>query len=474
MDSNQQYYLDKYTKDLNLAYNNLHDSRVDYDTFKPISESSNDKTINAKKVFDNLAPNYIYYPDFLKNLQLLYLNSKAQSDADKDILKQKSDALAVFQKNYNDIVEKINALEIQIYEEELAADIQNLVNIPENMVQSDELIIAKAAADKVATDKAASDKVIADAAKALAAKNAPKVTITETGAEVCLDSMGNQIDMSICRPNTGGSTPSTPSAPSAPHIDTAAELVAKNINSWLQQYQPKANTPASTSSSTPASTPISTSSVDKVLTPEEQSAKDAKDAADKATADKAAIDKATSDKETADKAAADKIANFTPEEYINSFVFNVDLSKLNTEKATATTTETPTSSDINNSDITNVDSKISDIQNKLNNSNLTKDQILLLQKQLAAAQALKAALIELAAAQAKNSSKEEIAALQSKLSDAQTAQLDAENEVVNTEISNTPISNTPIVTSINNNSKLFFGAAVLSFIVAYNLIKKED
>ena len=469
MDSNQQYYLDKYTKDLNLAYNNLHDSRVDYDTFKPISESSNDKTINAKKVFDNLAPNYIYYPDFLKNLQLLYLNSKAQSDADKDILKQKSDALAVFQKNYNDIVAKINALEIQIYEEELAADIQNLVNIPENMVQSDELIIAKAAADKVATDKAASDKVIADAAKALAAKNAPKVTITETGAEVCLDSMGNQIDMSICRPNTGGSTPSTPSAPSAPPIDTAAELVAKNINSWLQQYQPKANTPASTSSSTPASTPISTSSVDKVLTPEEQSAKDAKDAADKATADKAAIDKATSD-----KATADKIANPTPEEYINSFVFNVDLSKLNTEKATATTTETPTSSDINNSDITNVDSKISDIQNKLNNSNLTKDQILLLQKQLAAAQALKAALIELAAAQAKNSSKEEIAALQSKLFDAQTAQLDAENEVVNTEISNTPISNTPIVPDSTNNSRLVFGAAVLAVIVAYNLIKKKN
>ena len=39
MDSNQQYYLDKYKQDLNVAYNNLHDARVDYDTFKPIAES---------------------------------------------------------------------------------------------------------------------------------------------------------------------------------------------------------------------------------------------------------------------------------------------------------------------------------------------------------------------------------------------------------------------------------------------------
>lgn len=406
MDSNQQYYLDKYTKDLNLAYNNLHDSRVDYDTFKPISESSNDKTINAKKVFDNLAPNYIYYPDFLKNLQLLYLNSKAQSDADKDILKQKSDALAVFQKKYNDIVAKINALEIQIYEEELAADIQNLVNVPENMVQSDELIIAKAAADKVAADKAAADKVISDAAKALAEKNAPKITITETGAEVCLDSMGNQIDMSICRPNTGSSTPSAPSTPSSPHIDTPAELVAKNINSWLQQYQPKVNTPASTSTATPAATPES-----------------------KPTETTQSITNISPDATTTEKVNE----NPTSEDYINSFVFNVDLSKINNNQSSS-------SSD------TSLPSNTSQTLNDLGLGGETID----------------------------GTSDTTTDVTSGTTTDVNTDTTNTTDVVIDNSIIDKIEYNPIIVPDSTNNSRLVFGAAVLAVIVAYNLIKKKD
>jgi hypothetical protein len=431
MDSNQQYYLDKYTKDLNVAYNDLHDSRVDYDTFKPIAESSKNKTINAKKVFDNLAPSYIYYPDFLKSLQLLYLNSKSQSDADQDVLKQKSDALAVFQKKYNDIVSKINALEIQIYEEELAADIQNLVNVPENMVQSDELIIAKAAADKAAAEKSAIDKAAADKAAADKAAIAPKVTTTESGTEVCLDSMGNQIDMSICRPSTGGGgTPNTPSAPSAQHIPTAAELVAQSINSWLQQYQPKPETPAAKPDVSSATKPDVSSATKSDVSSATKS--------DVSSAAKTDVGSATktdviSDEKPIDSTNNTNITNtndITTEDYINSFVFNVDLSKLKTNQSNASDT-TIGSTNGQTLDDLGLGSPKKDVSSDTKNdvSSDTKNDVT-------------------------SGTKNDVV---------------VDNSTID-KIEYNPI----IVPDSTNNSRMVFGAAALAVIVAYNLIKKKD
>jgi len=363
MDANQKYYLDKYTQDLNVAYNNLHDSRVDYDTFKPIADSSINKTTNAKKVFDNLSPTYIYYPDFLKSLQLLYLNAKAQSDDDQNVLKQKADLLASNQKIYDGIVGKINALEVQIYEEELAADIQNLVNVPENMVQSDELVIAKAAADKAAAEKAAADKAITDALKVNSKTGENTIIKDPEGREVCLDPMGNEIDMGICRPTSasGGGG----GVGGASREKTPSELVAENINSWLQQYQPKVNAPNGLVTPSTPKSPDETPSVNKVLTPEEQATKDAKADADKA----AAANKEAADKAAADKAAADKAPNATPEDYINSFVFNVDLSQLNTEKTTTTNTKTETSTE------NATQSAQTDVENQVTNNTISNTPI---------------------------------------------------------------------------------------------------
>lgn len=438
MDSNQQYYLDKYKQDLNVAYNNLHDARVDYDTFKPIAESSTTKTINAKKVFDNLAPNYIYYPDFLKSLQILYLNSKAQSDADQDVLKEKSNELSLFQKKYDDIVRKINALLIQIYEEELANDIQNLVNIPDNMVQSDELIIAKAAADKIIAEKAAADKIISDAKavadKAIAtekAASAPKVSITESGIEVCLDSMGNQIDMSNCRPSTSSaSSPSAPSAPSAAYIPTAAELVAQNINNWLKQFEVKPNTPATTTESKP----ITTTDSKPAVTTESKPAATNESKTTETTQ--------SSTNNSPDATTTEKVnENPTSEDYINSFVFNVDLSKINNNQSSS-------SSD------TSLPSNTSQTLNDLGLGGETIDGT-------------------------SDTTTDVTSGTITDVSSGTTTDVNIDTKnttdvVIDNSIIDKIEYNPIIVPDSTNNSRLVFGAAVLAVIVAYNLIKKKD
>jgi len=236
MTEKQRYYLDMYNSEADKAYESMHDYRIDYDTFKPIADASSIMTEQAKKVYDKLYRIYINYPIFLRGLKNIYDNSKKASDKDQEILKSKLNILNEYRSKYDAWINKINAIEVQINEDELSAQIDEIANLPENLERSNELAliekekeieaarIAQDAADKAAAEKAIADKIASENAT----QDTTIIIDKIIGTEVCLDNFGNQIDMSICRPSSSGG------GGGSQQEKTAAQIVNENIENWLK------------------------------------------------------------------------------------------------------------------------------------------------------------------------------------------------------------------------------------------------
>jgi hypothetical protein len=304
MTPNQEYYLGLYLDNANQAYSLMRDARVDYDTYKPIADSSLLKTEQAKKMYEKLYVIYINYPVFLNGLKNIYNTSKEQSDLENFYLTEKQNRLNSLKSKYDSWIEKINELQVQIDIDILSQTVQNIADDPRSLEKSDELVIEKKKADdeaaRIAAEKAAE-----------AAENA-KNTQTEiikdiiTGSETCVDKDGNIIDMSICRPSSGGGGSGEYVAPK----ETASQIFDKNVDSWLdniiKQVTPIVEPPAPIIAA--PSPPIETPTIE---TPKEEPKKE----------------ETTTTNEEVKKEETPET-----EDIINSLIFDVDLSKLISNK----------------------------------------------------------------------------------------------------------------------------------------------
>jgi len=304
MTPNQEYYLGLYLDNANQAYSLMRDARVDYDTYKPIADSSLLKTEQAKKMYEKLYVIYINYPVFLNGLKNIYNTAKEQSDLEKFYLTEKQNRFNTLKSKYDSWIEKINQLQIQIDVDILSQTVQNIADDPRSLEKSDELVIEKKKADdeaaRIAAEKAAE-----------AAENA-KNTQTEiikdiiTGSETCVDKDGNIIDMSICRPSSGGGGGGEYVAPK----ETASQIFDKNVDSWLdniiKQVTPIVEPPAPIIAA--PSPPIETPTIE---TPKEEPKKE---------------------ETTTTNEEVKKEETTETEDIINSLIFDVDLSKLISNK----------------------------------------------------------------------------------------------------------------------------------------------
>jgi hypothetical protein len=445
MDSNQEFYLNKYQDELNQAYDNLHNAKVDYDTYKPIAESSLNKANNAKRLLDDLSETYIYYPDFLGSLNYLYLNSKYKSDSDQIILKEKASILELFQNKYNSLVTRLNSLQVQIYEEELASEIQGLLDIPENLIYSDELLKAKEIEEQLLKESIIANNLLADAA----AREKIGVTLAKNPSgpevrEVCLDSMGNEIPMSICKPSSGGGGGGGGGVQAPP---TAAELVNRSIQTWLDSFKvPEVKKP------TPPPTTTANENVEAKLTEVKVPIPEVKQT------ELAVMDAIKAPIEEIKEPVKEEIKEIEPEDYINSFVFNVDLSKLKTNKPDTIKTDI---SDIS-SDVILIDSGLTLTDLGLGGI-VSNDVNVVLPNDVSVTPPLSNDVSVTPDAI--------IPDVSGTITDVFTAE--TPNVIIGQDIKYPPY-NPIIVPDSTNNSRLVFGAAVLGVIVAYNLIKKKD
>jgi len=316
MTEKQQYYLDIYKSEADKAYESMHDYRIDYDTFKPIADASSIITEQSKKVFEKLYPIYINYPIFLGGLKKIYENSKMDSDADQLILQEKLNTLNIYKSEYDNLINKINALEVEINKDELSAQIDEIANLPENLERSNELVLIENEKEMAA----------AKAAKEAAEKNAlinASISVDKIiGTEVCVDNFGNQVDMSICRPTPESAATSVSNV----YNKTASDIVNENIESWLKGIE----------SSFEIKKPIETipQPINTIV-------------------DKPIEEIPTIEEVESIKLEEETIVEQKTEDIINSFIFNADLSKLISSELSSRKTieETPIKDEINPIDV---------------------------------------------------------------------------------------------------------------------------
>jgi hypothetical protein len=298
MTPNQEYYLGLYVDNANEAYSLMHDAKVDYDTYKPIADSSLLKTEQAKKMLEKLYVIYINYPVFINGLKNIYNTAKEQSDLENFYLTEKQNRLNSLKSKYDSWIDKINALQIQIDEDILSGLIQNIADDPRSLEKSDELVLEKKKADD-------------EAARIAAEKAAIQAEINKdiiTGSEACVDKDGNIVDMSICRPSSGGG-----GGGGGAYVETASDIVDKNVSSWLDniinQVTPKVAPPP------PIIAPPAPIEPAKEEAPTETPIE-------------------TPIEEEIEEAPKEEIKDEAPatEDIINSFIFDVDLSKLISDK----------------------------------------------------------------------------------------------------------------------------------------------
>jgi hypothetical protein len=329
-------------EEANVVYGIIDKQQVDYDTFKQVADASASMTMQAKKVYDRLYNTFIQYPFFVRSLEGVYLESKEESDKDAKLLQQKLDVINVYKQKYDSIITQISELEIENDIAELAAEVQDLANNPDSLVYSYELVDA------------------ADAA-ARAAVQAEIQENTRTGTEVCIDKDGKIVDMSICRPSSGGGVGSGTAAAYNP---SASEIAAKGIDAWIEIVNAAAKKDVKDvieaakksdviyQEAKAAAEKAEKAEADRIeaervatLTAAQKAAEE-KAAAEKAESDrieaiaaeKARLEKLESDQKAAvaaaEKAAAEKELKLATElkSITNSFKFNVDLSKITQDK----------------------------------------------------------------------------------------------------------------------------------------------
>jgi len=398
MTEKQKYYLDIYKSEADKAYESMQYYRIDYDTFKQISDASYIITEQAKKVFNNLYPTYINYPVFLRGLKNIYDNSKEISDLNQEKLQKKLDLLNSSRSKYDSWINKINAIEVEVNNNELSNQIDEIANLPENLIRSNELAIIQEEIEKESAKVAQDAK---DKADVSVPQNTNIIVNEITGKEVCLDKYGNEIDMSICKPPS--SSGSISGGVGGQSIKTASDIVNENIENWLKGVE------------------------DKKEAIQEKTKETAEEPANEPTEEP--------DNEPTEETIQEPIKDVIneSEDYINSFIFNVDLSKYK----------------IREEDETIIENKIEVLSPELDNINdfiyrnttLETEQIILNE----------------------DNPIEEVNS----------------NIPINIDNSNiVPIYNTDsiikVYTDTTSNTKIFITAALIAAFVGYTIIKKKD
>lgn len=287
-------------QEADVVYGIMDKQQVDYDTFKQVADASASMTTQAKKVYDRLYNTFIQYPFFVRSLEGVYVESKLESDKDAKLLQQKLDVINVYKSKYESIINEISELEIENDIAELAVQVQDLANNPDSLVYSYELVDA------------------ADAA-ARAAIQAEIQENTRTGTEVCIDKEGNIVDMSICKPSSGGGGFGGAGSVYSP---SAAEIAAKGIDDWIEIVNATAKKEVKDVLEAAQKSDVAYKAKAEAKKAEADRIEAERVAAEKAEADRieserlatlTAAEKAAEEKAAAEKAEADRIATAAAE-----------------------------------------------------------------------------------------------------------------------------------------------------------------
>ena len=309
MTQEQQYYLEMYKAEAEKAYVPLHDYRIEYDTYKPVADANILLTNESKKILEYLYPIYINYPVFLKKISDIYLEFKSQSDESDLILNEKQNNFLLYKSYYDNWINKINALEVQIDEDELSKTIEEIANLPESLIRSDEFVLIEEEKARVAEEQ----RIATELAK-------PKILEDQiTGRQVCVDKYGNEIDMGICRP----SSPAAQGVPSTEQVKSPIALVNENIDNWLMGIQSALNPIKKEDTyTTSSSTSIPNADTQIEAKPEEAKPEEAKP--EEAKVEEAKVEEQIGEKDNEIVEEKSEALN----DIVNSFVFGADLSKI--------------------------------------------------------------------------------------------------------------------------------------------------
>jgi hypothetical protein len=332
MTTEQQNLIDSLRQQAASAYDKMDERQVDYDKFKQVADASTLKADQAQKVYDRLYKTFIYYPAFIKSLGKIKDDARAISDKEQDILNNKYSNFIDYKYEYENIISQINQNLLKIDAEELAYDIQDIVDSPNSLTYSYELVDA--------ADEYARKKVQAEIAKDAI-----------TGREACLDKDGYEIDMSICRPSGGGGGGG---GGGNGYVPSAADIIGRKVDDWINLIAVAVKTDdindvinADKSTSQNVERRAEAAAAEKAALVEAE-----KVAAEKAATEKAKLEKMeaeqkaivdAAEKAAAEKAAAEKaISDKKLQELnaiVNQFSFNVDVSKITKDKELLEKTE---------------------------------------------------------------------------------------------------------------------------------------
>ena len=320
----QQNLIDSLRQQAASAYDKMDERQVDYDKFKQVADASTLKADQAQKVYDRLYKKFIYYPAFIKSLGKIKDDARAISDKEQEILNEKYISFIDYKYEYESIISQINQNLLQFNGQELAYNIQDIVDSPDSLTYSYELVDA--------ADEYARKKVQAEIAKDAI-----------TGREACLDKDGYEIDMSICRPSGGGGGGG---GGGNAYVPSPADIIGRKVDDWInvisiaiktddindvinvdkatsQSVERRAEAAAEKAAQVEAEKVAAEKAATEKAKLEKMEAeqKAIVDAAEKAAAEKAAAEKAISDKKLEELNAI-----------VNQFSFNVDVSKITKDK----------------------------------------------------------------------------------------------------------------------------------------------
>lgn len=316
----QQNLIDSLRQQAASAYDKMDEQQVDYDKFKQVADGSALKADQAQKVYDRLYKTFIYYPSFIKSLGKIRDDAKEISDKDQEILTEKYNSFVEYKSEYDIIISKIHQNLLKINAEQLAYDIQGIVDSPNSLTYSYELVDA--------ADNYAMEKAQAQISKDII-----------TGREACFDKDGYEIDMGICKPSTASGSIGGVSE----YVPSAADIVGKKIDDWINVISVAVN---SDNINDLINVEKATSQDIKIKAEAAAAEKTAQLEAEKVAAEKAAEDKARLEKmeaeqkaiieAEAEKEALQKAADEKKKKelnaIVNQFSFNVDVSKISNDK----------------------------------------------------------------------------------------------------------------------------------------------
>lgn len=328
----QQNLIDSLRQQAASSYDKMDEKQVDYDKFKQVADASTLKADQAQKVYDRLYKTFIYYPAFIRSLSKIKDDARSISNEDQKILNEKYISFVDYKYEYENIISQINQNLLKIDAEELAYDIQDIVDSPDSLTYSYELVDA--------ADEYARKKVQAEIAKDAI-----------TGREACLDKDGYEIDMSICRPSGGGGGGG---GGGNGYVPSAADIIGRKVDDWINLIAVAVKTDdindvinADKSTSQNVERRAEAAAAEKAALVEAEKA-----AAEKASEEKVRLEKIdaeqkalvdAAEKAAAEKAAAEKAVSDKKLQELNAIVsqysFNVDVSKITKDKELLEKTE---------------------------------------------------------------------------------------------------------------------------------------